>query len=360
MSSTDDDAEKSHEPTQRKLDEARKKGEIARSQDLSVASAYGGFLLALLATGMTGVERLGTALSSLIGRADEWSDGFFEGPAHVPVLSLLKVTGSSVAAWFIIPAMLVILVMIGQRAFLVTPSKVSPKLSRISPLSNAKNKFGRDGLFEFAKSFFKLVIYSVALFLFLRFRFEEMSASLQTSPAIVVSMLARLSVEFLFVVLIVALFTGAIDYLWQWHAHRRKNRMSFRELRDEHKESEGDPQLKNSRRQKAQEIASRRMMEAVPTADVIIVNPTHYAVALKWSRLPGSAPECVAKGVDEIARRIREIGLENGVAIHSDPPTARAVFATVEIGQQIAPEHYRAVAAAIRFADALRQKAGRR
>jgi flagellar biosynthetic protein FlhB len=115
--------------------------------------------------------------------------------------------------------------------------------------------------------------------------------------------------------------------------------------------------MKQSRREKARLIASRRMMEQVPGADVIIVNPTHFAVALRWSRQPGSAPECVAKGVDEIARRIREIAQENGIPIHSDPPTARALFASVDIGQEIAPEHYRAVAAAIRFADALRKKA---
>jgi flagellar biosynthetic protein FlhB len=162
------------------------------------------------------------------------------------------------------------------------------------------------------------------------------------------------------IALLVALAIGGVDYLFQYHDHMRKNRMSHKEMRDEHKEAEGDPHMKQSRRQKAQEIASRRMMQDVPGADVIIVNPTHYAVALKWKRAPGTAPECVAKGVDEIAMTIRRIALENGVPIHSDPPTARALFATVEIGQEIAPDHYRAVAAAIRFADMLKLKARRK
>ena len=114
--------------------------------------------------------------------------------------------------------------------------------------------------------------------------------------------------------------------------------------------------MKQQRRQKAQQIAMSQMMGAVPEADVVIVNPTHYAVALKWSREQGSAPMCVAKGVGHVALQIREKAIEAGVAIHRDPPTARALYATVDLGDEIAPEHYKAVAAAIRFADALREK----
>jgi flagellar biosynthetic protein FlhB len=126
---------------------------------------------------------------------------------------------------------------------------------------------------------------------------------------------------------------------------------------DETKNSEGDPHLKQERRARAQAIAAQQMMSDVPKADVIIVNPTHYAVALKWARKAGSAPTCVAKGVDEIAMRIREVAMENGVPIHSDPPTARALHAVTEIGHEIAPDQYQAVAAAIRFADQMRDRA---
>ena len=133
--------------------------------------------------------------------------------------------------------------------------------------------------------------------------------------------------------------------------------MSHKELRDEYKESEGDPAMKQQRRQRAQDIAMNQMMGDVPSADVVVVNPTHYAVALKWKRGSGEVPVCVAKGVDEVAARIREKAREAGVPIHSDPPTARALHATIEIGQQISQEHYRPVAAAIRFADAMRKRA---
>jgi flagellar biosynthetic protein FlhB len=136
--------------------------------------------------------------------------------------------------------------------------------------------------------------------------------------------------------------------------------MSRKELMDEYKESEGDPHFKAARRQRAQDIATNRMLADVEGADVVIVNPTHYAVALRWDRGKGGAPVCVAKGVDEIARVIRERAALHGVPVHSDPPAARAIYAAVELGQEIRIEHFRAVAAAIRFADAMRKKARQR
>ena len=160
--------------------------------------------------------------------------------------------------------------------------------------------------------------------------------------------------------MLVSAAIGAVDFMWQKAEHIRKNRMSRKELVDEAKQQEGDPHMKGQRRQRAQEIAMNQMLGDVPGADVVIVNPTHYAVALKWSRLPGAAPECVAKGVDQIAFRIREIAEEAAVPIHSDPPTARALFAMVEIGQEVHPEHYQAVAAAIKFAEAMRAKSATR
>ena len=135
--------------------------------------------------------------------------------------------------------------------------------------------------------------------------------------------------------------------------------MSFQEMRDEARESEGDPHLKQERRRRANDIASNRMLLDVPKADVVIVNPTHYAVALHWSRKKGEAPVCVAKGADEIAARIRELAAEHGVPLHRDPATARALFAMTEIGSEIAPEHYKAVAAAVRFAETMRRKVKR-
>jgi flagellar biosynthetic protein FlhB len=172
-------------------------------------------------------------------------------------------------------------------------------------------------------------------------------------------MLVEKVVRFLALVTVLAVTIGGIDYLWQHAEHLRSNRMSRKEMTDEYKESEGDPHLKAKRRQKAQEIATSHMLTDVRKADVVIVNPTHFAVALKWDKASGRAPICVAKGVDAIAARIRETAAEAGIPLHSDPPTARLLYAHLDIGQEVHPDHYRVVAAAIRFSEAMRQKASR-
>ncbi|MFD3188799.1 flagellar biosynthesis protein FlhB [Sedimentitalea sp. HM32M-2] len=352
-----DDTEKSHEATPQKLQKAREKGEVAKSTDLSVAAAYAGLLLAALSVGAESVSELGTTLMVLLDQPEQFSDLMIAGPASAPVGGLLLALSGSLAPWFVVPAVAVLLSILAQRAFVVAPTKVKPKLSRISLISNAKNKFGRSGLFEFAKSFTKLVLYSVCLGLFLNARLPDVVALIGSNPMMVAAQLARLSIEFLFLVLLIATVIGGIDAVWQHNEHLRKNRMSHKEITDESKEAEGDPHLKQKRRQRGQEIAMNQMMSEVPGADVVIVNPTHYAVALKWSRSPGAAPVCVAKGVDEIAAAIRKSAQSAGVPIHHDPPAARALHATVDLGQEILEEHYLAVAAAIRFAEQMRRRA---
>lgn len=356
MSGEDDDSEKSHEPSQKKLEDARKKGEIPRSADLTTASAYAGFLIAALAVGNASFSAIGTVLANLLDKADTHSHIWFNGsgvPLSGGVIGTLAVP---VLVWFGLPAIAAILAILGQRSFVFALDKLQPKLSRVSIVSNAKNKFGRSGLFEFAKSVTKLGTYCIVLGLILFVRFPDIVATIQMQPENVISILAKLSIEFLAIVLVVALIIGVIDYTWQYNEHIRKNKMSHKEMIDEHKQMEGDPHVKQQRRQRGFEIAMNQMLKDVPDADVIIVNPQHYAVALKWSRAVGEAPVCIAKGVDEIASRIREAASEAGVPIHSDPPTARALYAKVNIGEQIRPDHYRAVAAAIRFAEAMRTK----
>lgn len=353
----DQDTEKSHEPTPRKLEQARKKGQIAKSADVSVAASYAGLLLILSFSAGAPVIKLGEPLVVLLDQAPALSEDLFSGhPSNLMGGTILSVVMAS-AVWFLAPAAAVLLSLFAQRAFVFAPSKLEMKVSRLSPVTNAKNKFGRSGLFEFAKSFFKLLIYSVCLALFLNARLENILASVGTGPMQVAGVLGILALQFLGIVVLIASVIAAVDYMWQWFEFRRQQMMTHKELVDETKDSEGDPQMKQQRRQKAQQIAMSQMMGAVPSADVVIVNPTHFAVALKWSRDQGTAPVCVAKGVDHVALQIRELADKSSIPIHSDPPTARALFATVEIGEEIAPEQYKAVAAAIRFADSLRKKA---
>lgn len=359
MSDQDEDNDKTFDPTPQKLLDARKKGDIAKSVDLQTAAGYAGLTLAFLAMGGQVVQSLGIQLQVMIDQADNMAQVVFEGGPAAPMSGVLLQSGLALAPIFVLPGLAVLTAILAQRAFVVAPTKLQPKMSRLSLIQNAKQKFGRSGFFEFGKSFAKLLIYSICLAAFLNARLPEMVSVIHASPGIVVQLLAELCVAFLLVVVLVSVVIGGIDALWQHQEHIRKNRMSRKEIMDETKNSEGDPHLKQERRSRAQAIAAQQMMGDVPKADVIIVNPTHYAVALKWARDVGTAPVCVAKGVDEIALRIRETGMEAGVPIHSDPPTARTLYAVTEIGHEIAPDHYQAVAAAIRFADQMRDRARR-
>lgn len=357
MEGQEENDEKPFEASAEKLRKAREKGEIARTPDLLVASGYAGLALAAIAWGEQSLRSFGTGLMAVLDHADRLAPLVFDGGSAQPVLGpILLGTATSLLPWFLTPAILVIAVLLAQRGIVFAPNKLEPKLSKISVISNAKQKFGRNGFFEFFKSFFKLAIYSLCLVLFLKARLPDIAVSGDSDPGFAMALMGRLFIELLLVVVVIAGLIGAVDALWQHAEHRRKNRMSRKEMMDEAKDAEGDPHLKQERRHRGQQIAMNQMMADVPGADVVIVNPTHYAVALTWSRSPGAAPECVAKGVDEVAARIRRAAAEAAVPVRSDPPTARALYATVEIGQEIDEEHYRAVAAAIRFADEMRKK----
>ena len=354
---SENNADKPHEPTQKKLDDAREKGEIARSNDLWTASAYVGLLLAGGTVGVSLLDPMAQDLKGLLAQADKIGGQIAKGPI-TPLFGEISLSlATKVWPWFLFPAVVVVLALFAMRSVLFTPSKLAPKLSRISPLSGFKNKFGRQGFFEFGKSFAKMMVYLGVLGVLAVSQFDQILGATSLESRQILLLIRDLLLRLLFVVCVIALTVGAFDFLWQNAQHLRKNRMDHQDLKEEFKNAEGDPALKQKRRQRAQEIASNGMMAAVPTADVVVVNPTHYAVALKWDSSSTSAPVCVAKGVDEVALSIRQIALENKVPIHADPPNARALFATVALGQTIRPEHYEAVAVAIRFAHGLKTKA---
>ncbi|WP_297772868.1 flagellar type III secretion system protein FlhB [uncultured Roseovarius sp.] len=357
MDGQEDDTEKTHEPTQHKLDEARKKGEVARSADLNTAGSYGGLLLALLLLGGTSVQTVSGSLMVLLDQPHQLANLIFkDGRASSALGGLLGQGMGGLSVLFIVPALAALLTVFAQRSFVVAPSKLEPKLSRVDPVENAKNKFGPSGLFEFAKSFSKLVLYCALLGSFLSHRLSEMAGAVHAAPAMIGAMIGQIIIEFLLITFLITLAVGVIDYLWQYFDHLRRQRMSHKEVRDEMKQNDGDPAVKQQRRRRGMEIASQQMMADVPGADVVIVNPTHFAVALKWSRAPGSAPVCVAKGVDHIALAIRKLAQEHGVPVQLDPPVARALHATTNLGEEIDPDQYAAVAVAIRFADEMRRK----
>lgn len=359
MADEDDTGDKPFEATPRKLEEARRRGEFPVSQDLITSGVYLGMLLSFALAGLHGATLGGTALRGVLEAPVFLSDQVFADGGRLALRGLFLSVVAVVAVWLALPFASAVLAAIAQQALVFAPEKLKPKASRISPLSNAKQKFGRDGLFNFAKSFVKLLIYSVTLALVTSSRMEEIVvAPLLPMPA-VLALIADLIRQVLVVALVVMVSIALIDFLWQRAEFLRKQRMSLKELKDETKETEGDPHTKQARRQRGYEIATTRMLADVPGADVVVVNPEHYAVALKWQRGRGTAPVCVAKGVDEVAARIRKTAIEAGVPVYRDPPTARTLFASTDIGQEIPVDLYKAVAAAIRFSDAMREKARR-
>lgn len=354
--SEESDTEKEHEPTQQRLEQARRKGQIVRSTEISVAASYGAIYLVLAALGAITLTALGSNLMRLIAEADRIGPQMLGGGTSW-LAAMLGAVLLAVSPWLIAPMLAVLAGLWAQRAFIFVPDKLMPKLNRIDPLAAAKQKFGRAGLFEFGKSTAKMIIVGLLLWRLLSGRVDALRLAQEVTVEQSLLLMGSLLREFLATVLLITVVFAAVDYLWQWFDHRRRNRMSRQELIDEMKDAEGDPHTKAQRQQRAREIATNRMLADVPRADVVVVNPTHYAVALAWQRGSGKAPVCVAKGVDAMAARIREIASESGVPIRSDPPTARTIYATVEIGAEIRRDHYRAVAAAIRYAETIRRRA---
>lgn len=352
--SGESDQDRQHAPSQRRLEDARKQGDIARAPDLVTAAAFSGLLAVVLLLGPHIVTSFGNTGMMLLGKADRLSPQITDG-GRLPS-GLIWGLCATLAPLFLAPAFAALLALFVQQAVVLSPEKLQPKLSRISPLANAKQKFGREGLIGFARSVAKMAAIGMILWLYLKHQADAVLTAASLSPGQSSALLAQMLTGFLILICAVALLFGAADQLWQKFEHLRRNRMTHDEVKREHKESEGDPHMRALRRQRAHDIATNRMLSDVADADVVIVNPSHYAVALKWSRARRSAPVCVAKGVDEIAARIRERASLAGVPLHSDPPTARALYATLNIGAQIRPEHYLAIAAAIRFADRVRKR----
>ncbi|TPE52503.1 EscU/YscU/HrcU family type III secretion system export apparatus switch protein [Amaricoccus solimangrovi] len=347
--------EKSFEATPQRLAEARAKGDVPKSTDATAAAGYLALLAALSLSGAAAVTGAGSALMTFLANADRLHLLAPGGPGVAA--GLLGAVLVPLAPLFLAPAGAVALCLFAQRAVVLSGDRIRPKAARLSLLANARNRFGPDGLVEFAKGLVKLLAIAGALLFYLSREADRIIGAAAADPRVLGGLMARTLVALLAITAAIATAIGAADLVWQRLSHARKLRMTLQEVKEEHRRSEGDAHVKGERRRRGQDFALNQMLIEVPKAAVVIVNPTHYAVALRWSRAKGSAPVCVAKGVDAAAARIREAAEAAGVPIHDDPPTARALHATVEIGQEIRPEQYRAVAAAVRFADRMRAAA---
>ncbi len=357
MADEDKDS-KTEEPTARRLEKAQEDGQVAVSQELRTLFMLVGALVVMWLLAPWVMAGLRDYLQSFIDRMAR-VDLSPEGTRQLFASVLWEVS-----LWLVLPiGLLSILAIVGttsQVGLLFTPKKLEPKLSNISIIKGFKKIFSKNSLVEFLKSVAKVAIVTVVgvLAVVPFFRSPEQMVD---EPLMVTLDHTHLMVVLLLAAVVAAvLVLATADFLWQRHQHRDSLKMSKQELKEEFKDQEGDPQIKGKIRQLRQQRARQRMMSAVPDANVVITNPTHFAVALKYEMEKMAAPTVVAKGQDLIALKIREIAEENDVPIVENPPLARALFKAVDLEEEIPQEHYKAVAEVIGFVMKQKKKDGQR
>jgi len=348
-----DQEAKTEDPSQKRLTDAQKRGDVVKSQEVNnwFMIAGSGLLFSLLAWPMT--TGLAGSLKTLLANADEFEVG---GPALGNFFNNLALTILSTA---LIP--LVILAAFGIAANLVqhrpllSLEPIIPKLSKISPLAGAKRMFSRDALVNFAKGVFKLGVVGGVLVAVLLPERDRLETMVTLDPGALLPAFQEMGLKVFGAVLAVVTIIALVDYVYQRQRWWTRLKMTVQEVRDEFKQMEGNPEIKGRIRKIRMERSRRRMMANVPKATVVITNPTHFAVALKYDRTM-KAPQCLAKGADDVAFRIRQLAKEHDVPIVENPPLARALYASVDVDEVIPTEHFKAVAQVIGFVMRMKDK----
>ncbi len=352
-----DQSEKTEDPTQKRLEDAHKKGDVAKSQEVSTWFVM---LAATLVVMMFSNDMMASLAVSLKVYLANPHDIAMDGEN---LRVLWRNLGLGVLAALLLPlGLLMIGALAGnvvQHKLLFTAEGLKPKLSKISVLAGAKRMFSMTSIVNFLKGIAKLSIVSVVMFLIIWPERDSLDLFVTVDVAMLLPMVQEMSVKLLIGVITVMTIIAAADFLYQKYTWTQKQKMTMKELRDEHKSMEGDPAVKAKLRQIRVERGRKRMMANVPDASVIITNPTHYSIALQYEE-GMDAPICVAKGMDNIALKIREIAKEHDIPIVENPPLARALHATVEVDDEIPAEHYRAVAQVIGYVMKIRGKMKRR
>jgi flagellar biosynthetic protein FlhB len=347
-----DDTDKTEEPTQKRLEDARKRGEVVKSQEVNTWFVLAGAAIVLAGFSGSLASGLNASFRGLVANAHAVSlDG---GHASGLVAKL----GLDVLAATAIPFLLLMAVAIAgnviQHRLVWSGEPLKPKLSKISPIAGAKRLFSKHALVNFAKGLAKLLLIGGVMVGLMWPERQRLDALVFTDLGAVAALAQAMALKLLGAVVAILAVVAGLDYLFNYHQWLERQKMSVRELKEEFKQTEGDPTVKSKIRQLRQSRMRKRMMAAVPKATVVITNPNHYAVALQYER-GMNAPFCLAKGVDLIAQKIRQIAQDNGIPVVENPTLARALYATVEIDREILPEHYKAVAEVIGYVMRLRR-----
>ncbi len=357
MADNPEEHEKTEDPTQKKLEEARNKGDVVKSQEVNSWFIMLAATLFIMMFSDNMASSLGITFKGILANAhdiplDSGSLGRFFWTLGLAVLSALA-----------LPFLLLAIAALGanfvQQGFVFSLDPIKPKLSKISPFSGFKRLFSMTSLVNFAKSLAKLLIVGSVIAFIVWPNRDSLDTIVRLDPAALLGFTQSMAVKVLVGSLAVLTILAALDFAYQRQTWWKKQRMTVKELRDEYKQLEGDPQIKSKLRQVRMERGRKRMLANVPDASVVITNPTHYSVALQYE--PGmDAPICLAKGVDTVALKIREVAEEHDIPLVENPPLARALHASVNIDDEIPTEHYKAVAEVIGYVMRLRRQAGRK
>jgi len=357
MADEPDNTEKTEDPTQKRLDEALKRGDVVKSQEVNTWFVIAGATLVLMAFSGGMSSEITTTMRGLLANAHNIS---MDGPA---LPRLFEKIGVELIAAVAIPFLLLMLAALGgnliQHKLVWSLEVLAPKLSKISPAAGFKRLFSAQALANFAKGLVKLVLIGSVLTALMWPERARIMALERADPVAVLPLAQSLALKLLGAVVAIMAVVAIADYLFQYRQWYEKQKMSLRELKEEFRQSEGDPVIRGKMRQMRQTRQRRRMIAAVPKAAVIITNPTHYSIALQYER-GMDAPVCVAKGVDAVALKIREVAAEHSIPVVENPPLARALHATVEVDQAIPIEHYKAVAEVIGYVMRLRRAVPRK
>ncbi|RZJ96897.1 MAG: flagellar biosynthesis protein FlhB [Brevundimonas sp.] len=349
MADADPDS-KTEEATPRKLEQARAKGDVARSPDVSAALSLLGAVSVVLGAGGWFATSMAEDLLPFIARPHAMV-GALESGAGVQI--------GARALWAVAPFLgaVMLATIIGgvggglaQSGLMFSPDKLKPQWSKLNPLEGLKRMFGPDGLMQFLKTFIKLIAVCVICWMVLKPHAREFENLAAMSPLALLPLARDLAIALMASTIVFLSFTAGADYIWQKFRFAQRMKMSKEEVKEDYKQSEGDPHVKAKLKQIRMQRSRQRMMANVPKATVIVTNPTHYSVALRYEPDKGdAAPICVAKGVDALALRIREVAKEHKVPIVENVPLARALYAAVDIDETIPREHFEAAAKVIGF-----------
>ena len=349
----DNSQEKTEEATPRRLEKAREDGQTARSKELAT--------MAVLLAGAGGLLIFGSALGGSL--ADIMRDAFvIERSAIFDTrhMSIQLLASAKEATWAVAPLLILMLIAaiagsIGIGGLLVSGKAIAPKLNRMDPIKGLGRMFSARSLIELVKAILKVGLVLVIAILILNLRTEDLlSISEEAAKPAIAHVAWTLAWSFL-ILACATIIIAVIDVPFQIYDHQKKLRMTKQEVKDEFKDTEGKPEVKGRIRQLQREMAQRRMMQDVPGADVVITNPTHYAVALKYDQKKMAAPIVVAKGFDQTAFKIMEIAREHKVDIMRTPPLTRAVYHNTDVGGEIPDGLYMAIAQVLAYVFQLRQ-----